>query len=121
MFEPITQGFALHQLGHHVTGAGWQRSDVVKCADVGMIQCRYRPRLAFESLAELLRGNFDGYSAVQTSVHSAVDFPHPALTERAYNMVWSQPRSGRQDRARFEPLDRLLRCLIHQGEGRALS
>src|SRR5688572_4301823 len=101
MFEPIAQGFALHQLSHHVTGAGWQRSDVVKCADVRMIQGRYRPRLAFESLAELLSRNFDGYSAAQTGVHSAVDFPHPALTERADDMVRSQPRPGRQDRACF--------------------
>src|SRR5262249_3350135 len=63
MFEPIAQGFALYQLGHHIAGTGWQRSDVVECADVGMIQCRYRPRLSFESFAELLRGNLDGDSA----------------------------------------------------------
>src|SRR4051794_9246480 len=104
MFEPFEQGFALHQLRHHVTGAGWQRPDVVKRADVGMIQCRYRSRLAFESLTELLGGKFYGYNTAQTSVHSTVDLSHPALTQRADNLVRSQPRSGCQNRACFEPL-----------------
>src|SRR5687767_1771078 len=113
MFQPIAQGFALHQFGHHVTGAGWQRSDIVKCADVGMIQCRYRPRLALESLAELLRGDFDSYSAAQTSVHGTVDFSHAALTELADDMVRAQPRPGYQDRTCVEPFARVLRSLIH--------
>ena len=47
-FEPIAQGFALHQFRHQVVGA-----DVVKRADIRMVERRDRPRLALEACAEL--------------------------------------------------------------------
>jgi hypothetical protein len=54
------------------------RTYIVQDADTGMIQRRYRARLAHETFAELLTGEFQGYGAVQASVARLPDLAHPA-------------------------------------------
>ena len=62
--------------------------DIVKRADVWMVQARHRPRLALEALAqcrifgEMLGKNFDGDAAPEPRVTRLVDFAHPARPER---------------------------------------
>ena len=90
-FEPVAQGFAFHQLGHHVVGA-----NVVERADMGMVERGDRPRLPLESLAELLGGEFDGDDTAQAGVQPAVDRSHAALAQRTENLVRTKPCAWRQ-------------------------
>ena len=48
------------------------RTDVVKLADIGMVQGRYRPGLMSEALGELFLGNLDGDNAAKPRVTRAV-------------------------------------------------
>ena len=58
LFQPRRQCFALHQFHHQVVG-----SNVVKRADVGMVQGGNRPGLALKPGVELLAIGFDGDGA----------------------------------------------------------
>jgi hypothetical protein len=95
MLEPIAQGFAFHQFGHHIARARRQGSHIVERADMGVIQRGDRAGLALESFAELLRGEFYGYDAVQAGVQTAVDLSHTARAQQADNLVRAKPGAGR--------------------------
>src|SRR5260370_13767147 len=83
-------------------------ADVVERTDLRMIQVRDGFRFALEALlANRIRGklrgkNLDSDSAFQPCIASAVDFTHPAGTERASNFVrakmsaWSQGHNWRR-------------------------
>ena len=49
--KPVEEGFAFEKLHHQVIGAVL-RTDVVQMANVGMVERRNRPRLAFEALLD---------------------------------------------------------------------
>ena len=85
ILQPGGDRVALEQFHHQVVGA-----DVVKRADVGVIQRRNRARLALEAGAELLVGELDGDGAAEARVDGAKDFAHAALAELAFDLVWSQ-------------------------------
>src|SRR5262249_25009640 len=68
-------------------------ADVVKGADVGMVQAGYRAGLAFQALAKLgmlgeLRGqDFNGDDAVQTRIAGFIDLAHAACAEGVEDLV----------------------------------
>src|SRR5262249_51039630 len=66
------------------------RPDVVKRADVGMIERRYRACLALEPLAELFAYHLNRDSAAETRVHRPKDLPHTAFAEFAFDTVGAE-------------------------------
>ena len=68
-------------------------ADVVNRADVGMIQCRRRLRLALEArqslgvLSNFIRQELQGDKALETGVFGLVDDAHPTTTEFFENAV----------------------------------
>jgi hypothetical protein len=72
-----TQGFAFHQLGHQKIGA-----NVVKCANVGMVQRRDGAKLAVESIAETLGPDLDGHP---TQMPTALREPAAFTGAKAYD------------------------------------
>jgi hypothetical protein len=63
------------------------RTNVVECADIGMIQRRNRLRLMLEAFGELRRRNLDRDVAPQARVMRPVDFVHPAGTDERQDFV----------------------------------
>ena len=57
-------------------------ADIIKGADVRMVQGRDRPRLAFESSAESFVADFDGYLAVEASIERFVDCAHTPFSQK---------------------------------------
>ena len=91
IFQPVGDGVAFEQFHHQVVGA-----DVVKRADVGMIQRRNRTGLALEAGAEPLVGELDGDGPAEARVDGAKDFAHATLAEFAFHLVGSQASAGVQ-------------------------
>ena len=91
IFQPGGDGVALEQFHHQVV-----RADVVKRADVGMIQRRNRTGLALEAVAEPLVGELDGDGPAEARVDGAKDFAHAALAEFAFDPVGSEASAGVQ-------------------------
>jgi hypothetical protein len=83
MLQPLAQRLALHQLRHHIAGAGWQRPNVVERADVRVIQCRDSASLMLESRAELFLCNFDSDRASQARVAGLEDLAYAASPSSA--------------------------------------
>jgi len=81
------QGLAL-QVFHHQETDVPDFADVVHGANVGMRECRERPRLALEALAKLtivsqIRGEgLDGHLAAKPDIAGAVHLSHPARAEQ---------------------------------------
>src|SRR5262245_14735777 len=59
------------------------RTDIEETADVVMIERRDQLRLAFESLAEALGGNLDGYVAPEPCIPRAIHFSNTACANLA--------------------------------------
>ncbi len=74
-------------------------TDVVKRADVRMIQAGNNLGLALEALAayrvvsKMRRKNLDSDGAVQARVSRPIHFPHSASTQRSDDLVRAQPRA----------------------------
>src|ERR1700722_16886256 len=64
-----------------------------------MVQRRDRPRLSFESIAELFGGNFDGYGAAKAGVQTSVNLSLAALAQQAKDLVRAKSLAGCQDGA----------------------
>ena len=79
----------LDELHHQII---W--SDVIDLADVRMIQRGNRPRLALESIAELLGRCFNGNRAVEPRVPGFVHFAHTPCPSHGNDFVWTQPGTG---------------------------
>ena len=75
----------LHQFHHQVV-----RSDVVKMADVGMIQRRDSMNLALEPIAEPLRGDLDGNLAPHARIAGAVHLSHAAHADHGDDLVGAE-------------------------------
>jgi hypothetical protein len=75
-------------------------ADVVKDADVGMVQARDSACLTFEPLAalviagEMFGKHFDGNGAVEARVFGAIHFTHAAGSERGYDFVRAKASAG---------------------------
>src|SRR5580704_745429 len=82
---------SLHVLHHDV---GW--SHVVNLANVGVIQRRYRARLARKSLCELLVGNFYCDDAIQARISCFINLSHASRAERTDDLVRAKPSPVRQ-------------------------
>ena len=86
------EGFTFQVLEHKEVDA-FLRADVVKNADVGMVQAGHGARLAFEALAtcwiagELGRQDFNGNRSVEAGVTGAIHLAHPACTEWRKDLV----------------------------------
>ena len=93
---------------HRVGGLATHLSDVVECADVGIVERGYALRLSREPLAELSisserRGqNLDRDDAIEARVASAIHFAHASGTEGAEYLVGSEEGPGSGD-FRIEP------------------
>ena len=68
-------------------------ADVVKNADVGMVQAGDGARFTLEALAahgiagEMRRQNLDGHGAVKAGVPGAINLAHPARAQRREDFV----------------------------------
>jgi hypothetical protein len=73
---------------------------VVERADVRVVQCGDRLRLAFEARAplgvgaELLGQDLDGDVAVEARVAGSVNLSHPAGTDGGQDLIRAEPRAG---------------------------
>ena len=76
------QRSALDVFHHQVIGA-----DIVKLADVGMVQRSHGPGFLFEALGELLLRNLDGDRAVEPRVPGLPHFSHPARAQRREDFI----------------------------------
>ena len=67
--------------------------DVIKCANVRMVQGRDGARFALETFfgfricRKVLEQNFDGHGAVEACVPGAIHLAHAARPERRLNLV----------------------------------
>src|SRR6266571_3858133 len=75
----------LDELHHQVV---W--TDVVKLANMRVIQSGNRARFALEALRKLLAGNLDSDHAVEARVASFVDFTHAPRADRRDDLVGSE-------------------------------
>ncbi len=82
---------ALDVLHHQIV-----RTNVVKLADVGMVQGRHGAPFTLEALRELFVYHLDCNNAVQPGVASAIDFAHAACANRFEQFIRTQPGSGSQ-------------------------
>ena len=90
-FNPLSQSRTLDVLHDQVIGA-----DVVQSADVGMIQCRNRPRLTFKPIVELLRRYLNGDIAPELQIARTPHFAHPAFADGRDDFVSAEFVSGLQ-------------------------
>ena len=90
--EPLRERLAF-QIFHHQIIGPVLLADVVKRADVGMIQAGNRLCFALESLAQfgtirkMRRQNFDGDSSIEARVAGFVNLAHPARTDGGEDFV----------------------------------
>ncbi len=92
---------ALHELHDQERDAGLF-ADVVKRADVRMVERRDGAGLTIEALAELRIGgqrfgqDLDRDGAIETCVARAIDLAHPTGAQRRDELVRAQARAGLQ-------------------------
>ena len=97
--EPLAKGLALEQLRDHVGCPGF-RAEVVNGEDIGMVECRGGQGLLLEPaqpipiLGNRFREDLDRNLAAKSGVARAIDFAHPARTERSEDLVRTQARAG---------------------------
>ena len=71
-------------------------ADVVQRADVRVIELRYRPRLAVESITKLrigrqrFREDLDGDGSIQTRIAGLVDLAHAAFAQLVEDSIRSE-------------------------------
>ena len=89
LFDPLGQRRPLDQLHHQIVG-----TDIVKVADVGVIQRRDGVNLTLEPVAETLRGDLDGDLAPHARIAGAVHLTHAARAEGRQDLVGAETRAG---------------------------
>jgi hypothetical protein len=83
--QPLSQRLAF-QILHHQEISSVLMADVVKRADVRMIQASNRPCFALEpfsqlgSIGKVIRKDFDGDDAIEPRIAGAVHLAHPTCT-----------------------------------------
>lgn len=82
------QLFAFDILKHKVVG-----TNVVEMADVRVIQCSDRPRLAREALREFRRGDLDRNIAIEPRITGAIDRAHSSFPDLRDYFIWTQVRT----------------------------
>ena len=87
--KAIRQRHALDVL-HHQVGRAALFDDVVERADVGMIQGRNGPCLAFEPPAEVPGSGLDGDRAVQARVPALIHRAHATGADAPDNLIRPQ-------------------------------
>ena len=91
-FGTVSEGLAFQVLQHQ-EGDAVLRTNIVKSADVGMIQRRNRAGFALEALPglgilrEMRRENLDRNRAVQPPIERAIDLAHAARTQRTLDFI----------------------------------
>src|SRR5215469_3505547 len=74
---------SFYELHHQIVG-----TDIVKLADMRMIQRRHRAGLALESLAESLFRDLDRHGAVQARIARPVDPAHSSGAYEILDPIW---------------------------------
>ncbi len=93
--KPFPKRFTVHQLHDQIVVP-----DIMQRADVGMIQCGHRARLAPEAfprmriIIDVRRQYLDRDGALQPRVVSFVDLPHPAAAEQLVDAIRSKQGAG---------------------------
>jgi hypothetical protein len=80
---------AIHQLHHQIV-----RSDIVKLANVWMIQLRDCASLTLEPLRELLLRNLDGHDAIQPRVTRLIHFAHTTGANGREDLIRAEFRAN---------------------------
>jgi hypothetical protein len=97
--KPELQSLAFDQF-HDQVVRSLLFADVMKRADVGMVEAADRFRLTFEALAplrirsKLFRENLDGDFAIQTGIGRKVDLPHATGAEQPRNHIGAESFAG---------------------------
>ncbi len=76
---------ALDELHHQII-----RPDIVKLADVGMVQGRHRSGFLLETLGELFFRNLDRDDAIEARVAGLIHLAHSARADGSQDFVGSQ-------------------------------
>jgi hypothetical protein len=97
--KPLLQHVSVQQLQNEERLSITGLADVIKGADVGMLERRDRARFAVESLARLgiggvRRQDFDGHLSPETRVARPINLTHPPCPERADYLIWAEPIAG---------------------------
>ena len=93
--QSLRESLSFQQLHHEVLGA-ILRADIVKMADVRMVERGNRLGLALHTLlqfggrGQMRSQDFDGYGTVETGVPGAVYLSHSPFTERRLNFVGTE-------------------------------
>ncbi len=102
--EPLSQRLSLDQF-HDQRGTASALFDAVNRGDVGVIQSRQAPRLAFEPRQAIgvsghgIRQNLDGDVAAEPRIPCPIDLAHTPGTEGTDNLIRSDARANRQGHA----------------------
>ena len=105
--QPIGERFAFDELHYQIIEPVLM-PNVVKRADVRMIETRHCSGFTFESLPQfrvcghMIGQDFDGDDSIQTSVASAIDLSHSARAKRGEDFVGPKSRAC-GDRYFFSP------------------
>jgi hypothetical protein len=108
--QPSGERFAFDEL-HHQMIETVLMPNVVKRADVRMVETRHCSGFTFESLPQfrvcghMIGQNFNRDDSIQASVASAIDLSHPARAKRGEDFVGPKSRS-RGDRYSLSPVVR---------------
>jgi hypothetical protein len=111
--DPIGERGALDQLHHQVV-----LTDVVKGADVGMVQGRNGASFALETLAELLAADLDGHGAMKPGVARGIHIAHATRTDGTDDLEASEEGAGGEEH-RCADYRRSVRAPPHSHEGAA--
>src|SRR5262249_2467739 len=101
LLQPLEQRLAVQVL-HDEEGAAMVLADIVRDACVRMGELRGGAGFAIEAPAELrtrrerFRKDLDRHAAIEPRVARAVDLTHAACTDGGNDLVWAEPRSGRE-------------------------
>lgn len=90
--QPVGQGFPFQKF-HHQEVDPILMADVMKRADVGMVQRRDCPRFSLKPLLRLRavgkmrRKNFDGHAAVKSRVARSIHLSHATRAKRRLDFI----------------------------------
>jgi hypothetical protein len=87
-------GRAFDILHHQVPAAFGQSTQVIKLADIGMVQRRDSTGFAFKALVELFLGYFDGDRAPQPRIAAFPHFSHASSGDRRNDFVGAESIAG---------------------------
>ena len=98
LLQSVGEGLPFEVL-HHQEVHALLSSDVVKRADVRMVQTGDRARFTLEALShgdvvgEMGRQHFDGDRPIEPRVLGAINLAHPAGSNRGEDLVGAEPGS----------------------------